>query len=175
MATATIHGVVLTNPDALSVSDPVHAVPVQHPMSEPITPTRPSRGLRRGAVLVLAAGGLLLGACGGDDEAADDGATEETTEETEAEGDEPAGGGEAVDSITLAGFAFDPEEATVEAGAEISVPNEDDATHNLTSDAFETGDIEGGAEGTFTAPAEPGEFEIRCTIHPQMTGTITVG
>jgi len=171
VATATIHGVVLTNPDALSMSDPVHAVPVQHPVSEPTTPTRPSRRLRRGAVLALAAGGLLLGACGGDDdEAADDGATEET----EAEGDEPAGGGEAVDSITLAGFAFDPEDATVEAGAEISVPNEDDATHNLTGDSFETGDISGGEEGAFTAPAEPGEFEIRCTIHPQMTGTIVV-
>lgn len=170
MATATIHGV-LTNPDTRPVSDPVHAVPVQPPMSETITPTRPSRRLRRGAVLALAAGGLLLGACGGDDdEAADDGATEET----EAAGDEPAGG-EAVDSITMAGFAFDPEDATVAAGAEISVPNEDDATHNLTSDAFETGDIAGGEEGTFTAPAEPGEFEIRCSIHPQMTGTITVG
>ena len=124
------------------------------------------------AAATTGAGGLLLGACGGDDdEATDDGATEET----EAEGEEPAGGGEAVDSITAVDFSFDPEDATVEAGAEISVPNEDDATHNLTSDAFETGDIEGGAEGTFTAPAEPGEFEIRCTIHPQMTGTITVG
>ncbi len=150
--------------------------PVQHPMSDPITTTRPSRRLRRGTVLALAAGGLLLGACGSDDE--DEGAddtTEESTEEGGGEGEEPAGGGEAVDSIAIAGFAFDPEDATIEAGAEISVPNEDDATHNLTGDAFETGDISGGEEGSFTAPAEPGEFETRCTIHPQMTGTITVG
>ena len=150
----------------------MHAVPVQHPiMSDPITATRPSRRLRRGAVLALAAGGLFLGACGDDDEAADD-TTGETTEETE--GEEPAGGGEVVDSITMAGFAFDPEDATVEAGADIAVTNEDDATHNLTSDGFTTDDISGGEEGSFTAPAEPGEFEIRCTIHPQVTGTIVV-
>jgi plastocyanin len=139
-------------------------------MNDPNTAIRPSRRLRRSAALTLAAGGLLLlGACGGDDEAADD-----TTEESEGGGGEPAGGGDAVESITMAGFAFDPEAATIEAGAEISVANEDDATHNLTSDAFETGDISGGEEGSFTAPAEPGEFEIRCTIHPQMTGTVTV-
>ena len=148
--------------------------PVQHPMSEPITTTRPSRRLRRGTVLALAAGGLLLGACGGDEEEGADDPTEESTDEGGGEGEEPAGGGEAVDSIAIAGFAFDPEEATIEAGAEISVPNEDDATHTLTGDSFDTGDIGGGEEGTFTAPAEPGEFEIRCTIHPQMTGTIVV-
>jgi len=147
---------------------------VQHSiMSDPITATRPSRRLRRGAVLALAAGGLLLGACGGDDEAADD-TTGEPTEEGGGEGEEPAGGGEVVDSITMAGFAFDPEDATVEAGADIAVTNEDDATHNLTGDGFTTDDISGGEEGSFTAPAEPGEFEIRCTIHPQMTGTIVV-
>lgn len=144
---------------------------MQHPTNDPITAVRPSRRLRRHAALAVVAGGLLLGACGDDDEEADDAAEE--TEDTG--GDEPAAGsGEAVEAITLAGFAFDPEDATVGAGAEITVTNEDDATHNLTSDAFETGDIEGGAEGTFTAPSEPGEFEIRCTIHPQMTGTVTV-
>lgn len=141
-------------------------------MSDPITATRPARRLRRGAVLALAAGGLLLGACGGDDEADD--AAEETTEETEGGGEAPAGGGEAVDSITAVDFSFDPEDATVEAGAEISVPNEDEATHTLTSDEFDTGDIAGGEEGSFTAPSEPGEYEIRCTIHPSMTGTVIV-
>lgn len=138
--------------------------------SDPTPASVPSRRLRRGAVLALAAGGLLLGACGGDDD--EEGTAD--TEESAPEGEDAAPTGEPIDTITIAGFDFEPDPATVTAGAEITVPNEDEATHTLTGEGFDTGEIEGGGEGTFTAPSEPGEYDIRCTIHPSMSAAITV-
>lgn len=77
--------------------------------------------------------------------------------------------------ITMKDFKFAGPE-TVAPGATVTVVNEDRASHTLTSEAddFEEVVLDGGADGTFTAPTEPGSYEYVCTYHPEMTGTLVV-
>lgn len=77
--------------------------------------------------------------------------------------------------ITIKDFEFTGP-ATVAPGATVMVVNEDTASHTATSDAgdFDEVVVEGGAEGTFTAPSEPGEYPYVCDFHPDMTATLVV-
>jgi plastocyanin len=126
---------------------------------------------------ILASTALLLVACG-DDETPDEGATEADTA-VDATGPADAGGDAATDgaSITLADFTYDPTELTTDPGAEVTLVNEDATTHTATSTdgGFDSGDIPGGEDGTFTAPEEPGEYSFFCDFHPSMKGTLVVG
>lgn len=81
-------------------------------------------------------------------------------------------GGEA--DITIADFAFSGAD-TVSVGDTVTVTNEDTVGHTWTADegAFDSGTLATGDSFEFTFD-EAGEFSYVCTIHPQMTGTITV-
>ena len=76
--------------------------------------------------------------------------------------------------ITMAGFAFSGA-STVAVGEEVTVRNDDAVPHTWTADdgSFDSGTIGAGATFTFTFD-EPGEYAYVCTIHPTMSGTITV-
>ncbi|MGR4880406.1 cupredoxin domain-containing protein [Streptomyces sp. LARHCF249] len=79
--------------------------------------------------------------------------------------------------VHIRGFNFVPAEVKVRAGATVTVVNDDSAPHTLTAtegDAFDTGTIEGGESGTFTAPSKPGSYPFLCSLHPQMKGTLIV-
>lgn len=79
-------------------------------------------------------------------------------------------------SSTVAIEDFDYSATPVSAGAMVRVTNVDASSHTLTADdgAFDTGVVATGADGTFTAPGQPGEYRIVCTIHPFMSGTLVV-
>lgn len=76
--------------------------------------------------------------------------------------------------ITITDFTFAVPES-VPPGAEITVVNEDEAYHTVTSDdgSFDVG-ARKGEPLTFTAPDEPGEYPFHCTPHPSMTATLVV-
>lgn len=79
--------------------------------------------------------------------------------------------------VRIKGFKFIPADVKVPAGATVTVINEDSAPHTLTATegyAFDTGTIEGGASGTFTAPSKPGSYPFFCSVHPEMKGTLVV-
>ncbi|MFI6012162.1 cupredoxin domain-containing protein [Streptomyces sp. NPDC051243] len=79
--------------------------------------------------------------------------------------------------ITMEGFEFSPANPQVRPGEKITVVNKDSEAHTVTAtegDAFDTGSIDGGKSGTFTAPSEAGEYAFVCTFHPNMTGTLVV-
>lgn len=80
-------------------------------------------------------------------------------------------------SITIANFSFG-EPITVQAGQTVSVENVDGVAHTLTTTtagtSFDTGNLGGGASGSFVAPTDPGTYAFFCQIHPSMTGTLTV-
>lgn len=80
------------------------------------------------------------------------------------------------DVIVIQDFAFEPAAATVAAGSRITVQNRDAANHTLVAldGSFDTGNIPGNATGTFVAPSRPGTYPYRCSIHPVMTGMLTV-
>jgi plastocyanin len=86
-------------------------------------------------------------------------------------------------SITIhaTNFTFSPNAITVSSGSSVTIHfvNDDQAVpHNI---AFDVGglqftDVCSGpctADLTFTAPA-PGQYSFACTVHPYMTGTLTV-
>lgn len=127
---------------------------------------------------------LICWACAGDDTA---GTTVPTDPSTSPETSAPeppatttrettttaAGSPQPAATITISGFSFgDP--VTVGVGDTVAVVNNDGVPHTWTSedDVFNLS-LSGGAQGTFTFD-EPGEYPFFCSIHPSMTGTITV-
>lgn len=110
---------------------------------------------------------LVVAACGdsGDDTADGDDAV--------ADGGSDAA---AVDAtITIDEFAFlDSPEVAV--GETISIVNIDGAPHTWTSsdDVFDSGTIEADGGSFETSIDAPGTYSFFCSIHPAMTGTITV-
>lgn len=113
---------------------------------------------------------LVVAACSSDD---DGGGTTSTTGgatgSTAATGG--AGGGT---TITIAGFAFDPDTITVSGPTEVTVTNEDSATHTFTLDDGSVDEtVEPGATVTVTVDVSAATG-FHCNIHPQMTGQIEV-
>lgn len=137
-----------------------------------MTPTRTIAAL-------LASGALLFAACGDDDDSA---SPDESTETTAADSgdtgsdDGSSGGGEAVDTVDIVDFEYAPVDATVAAGSEVTFTNADGTPHTATASdgSFNTDSIDGDAEGTITAPDEPGEYAYICSFHPFMKGTLIV-
>ena len=94
----------------------------------------------------------------------------------------PAGGGtQAQKTITIpAGDAYtgstnySPRTVTVSVGGSVVWTNKDGEKHTSVSDSgLWTSDIAPGAEFTRTFPTA-GKFDFHCSLHPGMTGTITV-
>lgn len=78
-------------------------------------------------------------------------------------------------AVTIVDFAFDPGSVTVTAGSTVTWTNNGAVAHTVTSDsgAFDSGSLDPGA--TFSQTFDtPGTFAYFCSIHPNMTGTITV-
>jgi plastocyanin len=76
-------------------------------------------------------------------------------------------------TVTLTGNAYEPNEVTIRAGDSVTWVWEDGAVeHDVVAEAFRSA-IQ--AEGTYRrAFEEPGTYMYRCTLHPRMTGTVTV-
>lgn len=124
-----------------------------------------STGLRFSA-LALTVG--LLSSCGGGSDEPGGGTSAGTTD---------AGTGEqaASDVIVISDFAYQVPDS-VAPGATVTIRNEDDQGHTVTSDDESTFDVNvgPGQEVTFTVPEEPGEYPFFCRPHPNMTATLVV-
>jgi len=115
---------------------------------------------------------LVVAACSSDD---DGGGTTATTGGatggTAATGSTGGGGGT---TITIAGFAFDPDTITVSGPTEVTVTNDDSTTHTFTLDDGSVDQtVEPGATETVTVDVSAATG-FHCNIHPQMTGQIEV-
>lgn len=127
--------------------------------------------------LTLAATG-----CGGDDEE-DTGASGGATTTEQPAGGSGGGGGAATMAVEVGmeGIAFDPEEVTVKTGGTVTWTNNESVPHDVTKEDgpgpdFSSGEAGGMNEGdTFEQTFDTaGEITYVCTIHPNMTGTVTV-
>lgn len=83
--------------------------------------------------------------------------------------------------VKISNFAFIPDHLTVRPGERIDITNTDGVDHTFTSIAgsapaghFDSGPIGPGKSTTVTAPREPGSYHFDCSIHPFMTGVLTV-
>jgi plastocyanin len=108
---------------------------------------------------------VLVAACGGDD----DGGGGEQGASSEAC---PSGAVE----IKMVDIKFDPPDATAGVGQEVCWVNEDSIDHNAVAEEGASFKSELFGKGkTFTTTVDaPGTIQYVCTIHPGMTGTITV-
>jgi plastocyanin len=79
-------------------------------------------------------------------------------------------------AISIKNFTYVPPTLTAAPGAEIAVTNDDQTVHTVTANdkSFDTGDLDGGASGTITAPDEAGSYDYICDIHQYMQGTLKV-
>ena len=105
---------------------------------------------------------------------------------SDGEGEPAEGGGSGAescdapvetDSIQIADLAFDPACVQLPAGtATLSVANNDSTDHTFTiSEADLNEDIDPGEDaGVDVSALTEGTYPFRCTIHPQMTGVLTV-
>jgi plastocyanin len=113
---------------------------------------------------------LVVAACSSDDGGGTTATTGGSTGSTAATG---GGGGGGV-TMTIAGFAFDPDTITVSGPTEVTITNEDSATHTFTLDDGSVDEtVEPGATETVTVDVSAATG-FHCNIHPQMTGQIEV-
>ena len=91
------------------------------------------------------------------------------------------GGTQAQKTITIpagdaytGGTNYSPRTLTVQVGGSVVWTNRDSEKHTTVSDTgLWTSDIAPGADFTRTFPTA-GKFDFHCSLHPGMTGTITV-
>jgi plastocyanin len=104
---------------------------------------------------------LTATACSSDDK------TSDVTAAPSADSGAPAAAG-----LTISGNTFSV--ASVSAGAEFTIVNNDSVGHTVTDDAgsFDVA-VGGGSSEPLTIPAA-GTYSIHCKIHGSMHGTITV-
>lgn len=83
----------------------------------------------------------------------------------------------ATHQIDIVGFAFSPDNLTINVGDSVVWTNQDAASHTATSDdggaTFDSGTLTQSQSWgmTFTTP---GSIPYHCGIHPSMTATLTV-
>lgn len=106
---------------------------------------------------------------GVDDEAA-------TTQPPNGTGDNPDDEAAEEVVITISDFAYDLPD-TIAPGTEVTIRNEDQVGHTVTSDEEGVFDVlvGGGQEETFIVPDEPGEYSFFCRPHPNMVDTLVIG
>jgi plastocyanin len=112
---------------------------------------------------------LVVAACSSDDGGGTTGSGGATG--TTAETGSSGGGGT---TITIAGFAFDPDTITVSGPTEVTITNNDSTTHTFTLDDGSVDEtIDPGATETVTVDVSA-STGFHCKIHPKMTGQIEV-
>lgn len=83
----------------------------------------------------------------------------------------------ATDKVTISGYAFSPANLTVKKGTTVTWTNNDAVAHTVTETDGQTGpksgDLNQGQTYSFTFDTV-GTFKYDCSIHPYMTGTVTV-
>jgi plastocyanin len=85
-------------------------------------------------------------------------------------------GAQAADTkVQIDQYAFLPQRITVKPGTTVTWTNDDDAPHTIASSAkvFKSRPLDTGDKFSFTFTT-PGTYAYFCSVHPQMTGTVTV-
>jgi plastocyanin len=124
-------------------------------------------------ILVAVAAVLAAGCAGGDEdkgEAAVAPAAASSTSRGSASGDADT------DDVRIADFAFVPRTVRAKVGQKVKWEHQDaGVTHTVAAldRAFRSGDLEEGEEFSHVFPAA-GTFAYRCSIHPDMRGTVKV-
>jgi plastocyanin len=79
-------------------------------------------------------------------------------------------------SVSIEDFYFEPSEAAIQPGDTITWTNEGNTPHTVTADdgSFDSGTLQPGESFSRTFQ-NPGMVTYHCSIHPFMTGSVSVG
>jgi plastocyanin len=79
-------------------------------------------------------------------------------------------------SVSIGDNFFDPADVAVEPGSTITWTNQGAVPHTVTADdgSFDSGVLNPGDSYTVTFSGQ-GTLTYHCTLHPEMTGSVTVG
>ena len=79
-------------------------------------------------------------------------------------------------AVNISGFAFVPSSVTIKAGDKVTWTNKDNTAHTVTSDngAFASSGALSQNQTYSVTFGMAGTFPYHCSIHPTMTGTVTV-
>jgi plastocyanin len=121
---------------------------------------------------------VLVAACSGDDGGETTGADTGATGTTENGDCADLTGAGATFTITISDFTFDPNCFTAGASQGISIVNQDAADHTFTITGTDV-DVPIAAGQTFngepiSGAVSPGTYDFLCTLHPSMTGQVTI-
>lgn len=85
------------------------------------------------------------------------------------------GGGETTSSVTMVDNEFQPSEFTA-GGATLTVTNEGQAVHSftVTEGGIDEDVPAGDSVQVDVSDLSAGTYDLTCTFHPEMTGSITV-
>lgn len=84
------------------------------------------------------------------------------------------GGTSGAGTVVETNFQFTPSTLKVKVGDKVTFSNQDSAPHHVVVGTTDLGEQQPGQDVTWTADKD-GAFPFKCTIHPSMTGQITVG
>ena len=122
----------------------------------------------------LAVAGVLVAGCGSDDKKTSSASTS-TAGPAPAATPAPSSGANVV-NVRMKNTAFNPKQVSAKVGQTVKWTNEDPFDHNVKADKgedFKSKDF--GQGGTYSYKLDkPGTISYECTLHPGMTGTITV-
>ena len=78
-------------------------------------------------------------------------------------------------AVHISNFTFGPKMATVKVGQTVTWTNDDDIPHTVvaTDKSFRSKVLDTGQSFSFTF-AKPGQIAYFCSLHPMMTGKVTV-
>jgi plastocyanin len=78
--------------------------------------------------------------------------------------------------VTIVAKDFSLTSVTAKPGEDVYLDNQGASTHTVTADdgSFDTGNVAAGKQAELTAPSTPGTYAYHCSIHSNMTGTLTV-
>lgn len=119
------------------------------------------------ALSILLAAGLLAGCAGNDDEPMSGGSAGSGAQSESAPGDGV--------QVAMEGIAYAPTQVELRVGQPVTWTNNDEVMHDVIASGgeFESELLEEGETYSFT-PTEPGTIDYVCSIHPNMTASLTV-
>jgi plastocyanin len=81
----------------------------------------------------------------------------------------------AANTVEISGFMYAPDTLTIHAGESVTWVNHDQDPHTIVgkNNEFHSEALDTNDKFTYTFK-KPGTYTYFCTLHPQMTGTVTV-
>lgn len=89
----------------------------------------------------------------------------------------PPGNPQMTATVTIRGFKFIPDKVTIKKGGTVTWVNEDDVKHDATpkgNTGFTATKLLAKGESGSATFAAAGTLDYSCSVHPAMTGTVTV-